>query len=244
MSNFAITSNDTTAACPSRLQPHIPDAWRSNSGGANFTQMACTAPTCNNFPSILSKCCGRPESEFQTFNTSSGPYVSCELSVNDTAAYQAYQQCLVVNFVTPFRCNGPDNFPTIEFCGAGIETPPVVGMDGQQACGLPTGINTTKALLSCCSNATDTGAGLTIYGDGCYTACVSNATDSSFSKCIQQTGLNIGAGYVCDSMNGSINLSHGNHTSGQNQTGEAVRKMPSVAGMLVLGLVVGGMVVS
>lgn len=50
MSNATNITNNSVDACPRDLQYGIPDAWR-DSTSSNFSQAACAAPACDNFPS-------------------------------------------------------------------------------------------------------------------------------------------------------------------------------------------------
>ncbi|THX74375.1 hypothetical protein D6D04_07979 [Aureobasidium pullulans] len=188
-------SSDPSAACPriAGLWARVPPAWKS----ANYTERACSVPACNNFPSTLATCCGREETALDYFNTTVGPYVSCNLDSSDDKAYQNYQQCLLSNFVTPFECNDNDGLANSDVCQGGTAAPP------QDA----------GAMISCCSNAAANGTGLIPLDNGCNIACSSESTEGDFLKCLTDAfGPQIGI--VCSKQEDSKASNKNGDTSG------------------------------
>ncbi|TIA72588.1 hypothetical protein D6C76_06891 [Aureobasidium pullulans] len=180
-------SSDPSAACPriAGLWARVPPAWKS----ANYTERACSVPACNNFPSTLATCCGREETALDYFNTTIGPYVSCNLVSSDNEAYQKYQQCLLSNFVTPFKCNefkcnDNDGLANSDVCQGGTAAPPQDPGKGEQMCATQATPNATRAMISCCSNAAANGTGLIPLDNGCNIACSSESTEGEFLKCL------------------------------------------------------------
>ncbi|THX45032.1 hypothetical protein D6D11_07700 [Aureobasidium pullulans] len=179
-------SSDPSAACPriAGLWARVPPAWES----ANYTERACSAPACNNFPSTLATCCGREETALDYFNTKVGPYVSCNLDSSDDEAYQRYQQCLLSNFVTPFKCNDNDGLANSDVCQGGTAAPP---QDPGKA----------------------NGTGLIAFGNGCNIACSSESTDGEFLKCLSDA-FDPQIGIVCSKQEDSKASNKDGDTSG------------------------------
>ncbi|THX91648.1 hypothetical protein D6D08_02990 [Aureobasidium pullulans] len=179
-------SSDPSAACPriAGLWARVPRAWES----ANYTERACSVPACNNFPSTLATCCGREETALDYFNTTVGPYVSCNLDSSDDKAYQNYQQCLLSNFVTPFKCNDNDGLAKSDVCQGGTAAPP---QDPGKA----------------------NGTGLIAFGNGCNIACSSESTDGEFLKCLSDA-FDPQIGIVCSKQEDSKASNKDGDTSG------------------------------
>ncbi|KAG9633229.1 hypothetical protein KCU95_g7874, partial [Aureobasidium melanogenum] len=220
MSNATNITNNPTDACPKDLQYGIPDAWR-DSTSSNFSQAACAAPACDNFPSTLAQCCGRAESDLYYFNSSIGPFASCAIAnSNDTEAYQALQRCLADKEVRNFKCNDPEvvvapncgikcTDPKVILspsCGFGTQPPENKTIDWpiQQRCSLPMSVNATRAMKKCCSNY-DSGDGLLVYSEGCYISCISDSTNGTFSSCLGRNYDTRTQAFVCTANDGREN---------------------------------------
>ncbi|THX05530.1 hypothetical protein D6D13_07123 [Aureobasidium pullulans] len=204
-------SSDPSAACPriAGLWARVPPAWES----ANYTERACSVPACNNFPSTLATCCGCEETALDYFNTTVGPYVSCNLDSSDDKAYQNYQQCLLSNFVTPFKCNDNDGLANSDVCQGGTAAPPQEPGKGEQICATQATPNATRAMISCCSNAAANGTGLIPLDNGCNIACSSESTEGEFLKCLTDAfGPQIGI--VCSKQEDSKASNKNGDTSG------------------------------
>lgn len=223
MANATNITNNPADACPRFLQYHILDAWR-DSTSSNFSQAACAAPACDNFPTTLAQCCGRPESDLYFFNTTIGPFVSCAIAnSNDTEAYQAFQRCLADKEVRNFRCNDPD-LVVAPSCGYGIQTNPNDTSDWQhqQTCSLPMSVNATRAMKRCCSNYNG-GDGLLVYSEGCYIGCTSDSTNDTFHDCLGDNYDNT-EGYLCTINDGRENP----------DTSVGAQALPSLAGIFTI----------
>ncbi|KEQ82492.1 hypothetical protein M438DRAFT_277398 [Aureobasidium pullulans EXF-150] len=234
MSNSYINPYNSSAACPitDNLYPRVPESWNQRNS-TNFTQAACAVPACSNYTSTLATCCGRTDSELQYFNTTIGPYASCALSDgNDPEAYQAFQRCMLLEYVTPFQCNNQDSWTTDGTCLGIQEVPTTLAnvTSKQQSCSMITSPNATRAMAQCCNNYNG-GEGLFAFSQGsCNTGCVSNSTDNEFYDClfdfIQKSQFPaIESGVVCTENNKD------------DREGAGVQTSPSISGILTMLLV-------
>ncbi|KAI4722884.1 hypothetical protein E4T48_00859 [Aureobasidium sp. EXF-10727] len=225
MSNSTNITNNPADACPITLGWYVPDTWR-NSTSSNFSQAACAAPACDNFPMKLAECCGRPHNVLQYFDTRIGPYASCALvDNNDTKAYAAFQSCLADQEVRGFKCNSQDGFGVQSGCDYGISEPPINNTDwpNQQTCSLPISINATRAMKKCCSNYGNNGEGLVVFSEGCSIGCTSNSTNGTFNDCIGDN-YNNPHGFLCTINDGRENP----------DTSVGAQASPSLVGVLTV----------
>jgi hypothetical protein len=204
-SNTSMTSNITggpSAACPDTfgLWGRTPVEWQ-NSDSANFTDLSCAVPSCNNYPAVLASCCGGEVGDLHQFETEIGPYVSCTLQDAEAKdAYQEYQNCLLRHFVEPFKCNDPDpDSPTVDACDGQVIEPPQVPGPDEQICSLRASPNATRAMISCCSGAGTNGTGITLFDSGCNIACASDSSDMQGCLSEKLNNPTEGGGVTCNS---------------------------------------------
>jgi hypothetical protein len=223
MSNSTNITNNPADACPRITGRNVPSAW-SDSTSSNFSQAACAAPACNNFPTTLAECCGRADSDLQYFNTTIGPYVACALTNStDPEIYQAFQNCLADKEVAFFKCN-EQKANTRSDCGVGVMDSPLnnTNWPNLQTCSLPASVNATRAMKKCCTNYGSPDSFL-VYDNGCEISCTSNSTNGTFSNCIAKSYENH-PGFLCTVNDGRENPN----------TSAGARALPSVAGIFTI----------
>jgi hypothetical protein len=223
MSNLTNITNNPADACPRITGWDVPSAW-SDSTSSNYSQAACAAPACNNFPSTLADCCGRADSDLQYFNTTIGPYAACALADStNPETYQAYQKCLADKEVAFFKCN-EQKASTNGDCGSGISPAPLNNTDwpNLQTCSLTASVNASRAMKKCCTNWGSADQYL-VYQNGCEIGCTSNSTNGTFQECITKS-FTSHQGFICTVNDGRENPN----------TSAGAQALPSVAGIFTI----------
>lgn len=203
-------------SCQSGINAQVPPAYSLR----NFTQPSCSTAACGINPAILAECCGKPQTSFDTFNTTFGPFISCTIDATDTEAYQRYQNCLVQKQAFPIKCNDQNGI-TDSVCPTAVRGGP------DKTCTVRATLEGRSALSGCCEGGN---AAIEAADDSCVAHCSYSTADAGkkLQSCLAGSpGVDL---VICNAVN------TGKSGAGKSYGSLSLKKLGTTMGIGILML--------